>query len=305
MTAWRTTISPPRHVGPHHESHNRCPPGPFSPVPVNRASTDCRISACYRRKNALSPSPTLGHLLNVSSTNSPLPPWVRGLADNLAAAKLLLDSTLESRNRLALILLDSALEIGFREYLENVKKITGLDPEDMKHREKLNKVVRRNSPITDEDWTRLDFFYQLRCDCYHESASLTMNDSLIGEFYTLVSSIIDLLFDVTISAYVPTQAEIIGKPAGPLAIPISAAATDVEEIVIALFDGPLKTTKDIVEKLKQKGSRRSMTPSNISSRMADAKYRHLFYKAADGWTLSDAGRDRFFEVFSRVQGGTE
>ena len=241
----------------------------------------------------------------MSSSNAPLPPWVRGLADNLAAAKLLLDSTLESRNRLALILLDSALEIAFREYLENVKKITGLDPEDMKHREKLIKVVRKNSPITDADWTRLDFFYQLRCDCYHESASLTMNDSLIGEFYTLVSSVIDLLFDVTISAYVPTQAEIIGKPASPPSIPVSAAETDVEEIVIALFDGPLKTTKEIAEKLKQKGSRRNMTASKISSRMSDGRYKYLFYKSAGGLTLSDAGRDRFFEVFSRTQGGTE
>src|SRR2546428_3399862 len=109
----------------------------------------------------------------MSSSNAPLPPWVRGLADNLAAAKLLLDSTLESRNRLALILLDSALEIGFREYLENVKKITGLDEEAMKHRETLVKVVRRNSRIIEDDWTRVDFFYVLRCNCYHESASLT------------------------------------------------------------------------------------------------------------------------------------
>ncbi len=90
---------------------------------------------------------------------NPLPPWVRGIADNLAAAKLLLDSVLESRNRLALILLDSALEIGFREYLENVKKITGLDDDAMKHRENLIKVVGRNSKITEDDWTQIDFFY--------------------------------------------------------------------------------------------------------------------------------------------------
>ena len=240
----------------------------------------------------------------MSTASSPLPPWVRGLADNLAAAKLLLDSTLESRNRLALILLDSALEIAFREYLENVKKITGLDPDEMKHREKLNKVVRKNSPITDADWGQIDFFYQLRCDCYHESASLTLNDTLIGEFYTLVSSIVDLLFDVTISAHLPDQAHIVGKALSPPSVPVSAASSDIEEIVIALFDGPLKSTKEAAEKLKQKGSRRSMSPSRISSRMSDAAYKHLFYEGADGWTLSNAGRDRFFEVFGRAQGGT-
>jgi hypothetical protein len=240
----------------------------------------------------------------VSASTNPLPPWVRGLADNLAAAKLLLDSTLESRNRLALILLDSALEIGFREYLENVKKITG-NPEAMRHRETLIKMVRKNSQITDADWGQIDFFYQLRCDCYHESASLTLNDTLIGEFYTLVSSIVDLLFDVTISAHLPNQADIMGKTLSPLSIPVSAARSDVEEIVIALFDGPFKTTKEISEKLKQKGSKRRMTPSKISSRMSDAKYKHLFYAGADGWILSDAGRDRFFEVADRGKGGTE
>jgi len=237
---------------------------------------------------------------------TPLPPWVRGIADNLAAAKLLVDSTLEYRNRLALILLDSALEIGFREYLDNVKRIAGLDPEAMKHRENLIKVVRRNSQITETDWGRLDFFYQLRCNCYHESASLTISDTLIAEYYTLVSSIVDLLFDVTISAHLPNQEDIIGKSvSGPaIALPINKARSDLEEIVIALFDGSLRSSTEIAERLKQKGSRRRMTPSKISSRMSDSNYRHFFYNGADGWTLSDAGRDRFFEVFMRATRGT-
>lgn len=238
----------------------------------------------------------------MTSSPSALPPWVRGLADNLAAAKLLLDSRLESRNRLALIVLDSALEIAFREYLENVKKITGLDPEEMKHREKLLKVMRRNSSIVDDDWTRLDFFYQLRCDCYHESASLTLSDSLIGEFYTLVSSSIDLLFDTTISAHVPEWGEIIGERARPRTVPLSAAESDVEEIVIALFDGFAEGYKDIAERLKRKGSRRGLTPSRISSLMSHGSYKHFFYNSSDGWVLSDAGRDRFFEIFGRTMG---
>jgi len=243
--------------------------------------------------------------VTLPATTTPLPPWVRGIADNLAAAKLLLDSTLESRNRLALILLDSALEIGFREYLENVKKITGLDEEAMKHRETLVKVVRRNSRIIQDDWTRVDFFYVLRCNCYHESASLTLSDTLIAEFYTLVSSIVDLLFDVTISAHLPDQEDIIRKSAsGPaIALPISKARSDVEEIVMALFDGPLKDSTEIAERLKQKGSRRRMAPSKISSRMSDANYRHFFYNGAEGWTLSDAGRDRFFAIFDRATRG--
>jgi len=231
---------------------------------------------------------------------NPLPPWVRGIADNLAAAKLLLDSVLESRNRLALILLDSALEIGFREYLENVKKITGLDDDAMKHRENLIKVVGRNSKITEDDWTQIDFFYELRCNCYHESASLTLNDTLIAEFYTLVSSIVDLLFDVTISAHLPDQADIIRKSAlGPaITLPINKARSEIDEIIMALFDGPLKSTKEIAERLKQKGSRRRLTPSKISGRMSATK--HFFYDGPDGWTLSDAGRDRFFEIFDRA-----
>ena len=231
---------------------------------------------------------------------------MRGIADNLAAAKLLIDSTLEYRNRLALILLDSALEIAFREYLSHVKHIE-IDPDAAKYRENLVKVVKRNSKITENDWRRIDFFYELRCNCYHEGASLTISDTLIAEDYTLVSSTVDLLFDVTVSAHLPNQEDIIQKfVSGPaIALPISKAKSDLEEIVIALFDGPLKSPTEIADRLKQKGSRRRMSPSKISSRMSDSNYRHFFYNGTDGWTLSDAGRDRFFEVFMRATGGQD
>ncbi|MEM0478048.1 MAG: hypothetical protein QXH32_02140 [Candidatus Caldarchaeum sp.] len=44
-------------------------------------------------------------------------PWTRGLVEALKGVKIIRNSKLETRNRLALILLDSILEIAFKHFL--------------------------------------------------------------------------------------------------------------------------------------------------------------------------------------------
>jgi len=53
-------------------------------------------------------------------------PWLKGIAETLSAAKLVMNSGLATRNRHALILLDSALEVSFKEFLLYVVGIKDL-----------------------------------------------------------------------------------------------------------------------------------------------------------------------------------
>jgi hypothetical protein len=50
-------------------------------------------------------------------------PWVVGLLDSIIAADLIFKSSLEQKNRICLIILDSIVEIGYKEYLVNEKNI--------------------------------------------------------------------------------------------------------------------------------------------------------------------------------------
>ena len=73
-------------------------------------------------------------------------PWIRGLVETLTAVKLLRRSSIETRNRQALILLDSVLEIGFKNFLNYEKKLK-LDKGSaiFKFRDSLHKVVKKNT----------------------------------------------------------------------------------------------------------------------------------------------------------------
>ena len=100
-------------------------------------------------------------------------PWIRGLVDALTAVKLLRCTSIETKNRQALILLDSVLEIGFKNYLifEKQIKLEKTNPV-LQFRDKLHKLVKEKTsglfeikPWTDNQvWQLIDFYYEARCN---------------------------------------------------------------------------------------------------------------------------------------------
>jgi len=54
---------------------------------------------------------------NLANVMEEIKPWLRGIVDNIKASELLRVTHLENRNRIRLILLDTALEISFKHYL--------------------------------------------------------------------------------------------------------------------------------------------------------------------------------------------
>ena len=86
-------------------------------------------------------------------------PWLLGIIESLKCVALIRSSSLSTRNRLSLIMLDSTLEISLRQYLQNIKKIT-LDPKEHRPRHELFKIAKKNIDVPSEVWEHLDYILE-------------------------------------------------------------------------------------------------------------------------------------------------
>lgn len=134
------------------------------------------------------------------SANEPVhdaAPWTRGLTDGMIAVEMIFRSNLSERNRIALILLDSNLEIAFKEYIVNGtgtyvsdSKITSL----FSKRHLVHEEVKLSKPLTNRFWNRVTYYYDLRCKLVHERATVPISDASIEEFRKLVRHALSELF---------------------------------------------------------------------------------------------------------------
>lgn len=93
-----------------------------------------------------------------------LSPWLHGVIDTLVGAEVLRTSTIPNRNRLAVILIDSAFETACRAFLQHKEKIKL--QETHRHRENLISAVKAKLPhIVEQVWDDINYYYQdIRCD---------------------------------------------------------------------------------------------------------------------------------------------
>jgi len=121
-------------------------------------------------------------------------PWTEGLRDGVIATDLLYKAHLAQKNRIALIVLDSTLEIAFKDYLVHVKKI-GRDKfrKIIDYRTEVIKEVRLSTQVSEEDWGQLEYYYKLRCDLIHEKASAVIPDKDIVNYRALVERTLNQL----------------------------------------------------------------------------------------------------------------
>jgi hypothetical protein len=103
---------------------------------------------------------------------------------------------LEHKNRFALILLDSCLEIAFRDYLAHVKNIK-FDRKQFT-RAALIDAMKKNSQIPDDMWKSIDYFYELRCSLIHELATPEIIESDIEDFREIVSTVLFALHGLAV-----------------------------------------------------------------------------------------------------------
>jgi len=133
-------------------------------------------------------------------------PWTKGLYEGVIAVDVVSKQHLAQKNRIALILLDSTIEIAFKEYLVNEVKTYYSDAQlavifSKRHlvHDEIKKHKKQVS-IADGDWKKLSYYNGLRNKLVHERASAGISNADIEEFRSLVEKILAKLYKLNFSA---------------------------------------------------------------------------------------------------------
>lgn len=124
-------------------------------------------------------------------------PWVKGLYEAIIAVNELPKLKLDQNNRISLLLLDSTLEIGFKDYLVNESRETYAEDrlgKIMSNRSEVHKEIKKHIHLADSTWKKIEYFYKLRCDLVHKRASATVSDSDINSFKAMCEIVLKKLF---------------------------------------------------------------------------------------------------------------
>ncbi len=123
-------------------------------------------------------------------------PWTTGLYESIIATELIVRQRLNQKNRIALILLDSTLEIGFKDYLVNESGQHYSDADLLKlfkNRKDVYDEVNKYVPLS--KWrAKIDYYYGLRCKLIHERASAGITDPEVSDYRQVVEQILNRLF---------------------------------------------------------------------------------------------------------------
>jgi len=122
-------------------------------------------------------------------------PWTSGLQDSIIAADSVSNLTLSHKNRIALIVIDSTLEIGYKEYLvnehnmgiTNFKKIAD-------NRSEIQKEVFNKINVSPADQKKINHYYRLRCDLIHQRATPNISDPEIQDYRKIVEDLLNKMF---------------------------------------------------------------------------------------------------------------
>lgn len=125
-------------------------------------------------------------------------PWTQGLYEGVIAADLIFKQHLEQKNRVALIVLDSTLEIAFKEYLVNESGTHYSDSQIssiFKNRTAVhNEIKKYATTISKDTWKKIKHYYDLRCKLVHERATVGINDTQIQDFRDVVERVLKKLY---------------------------------------------------------------------------------------------------------------
>ena len=131
-------------------------------------------------------------------------PWTVGLVEAMAAVDVVLGQKFDTKNRIALILLDSNFEISLKEFIVHRTDLFHPGTFDDAHiaklfsrRHQVVDAVKKAVPsLPDTDITKAKHFYLLRNKLIHERASSTVTDNDIESYRSTIHTILKILFDL-------------------------------------------------------------------------------------------------------------
>jgi hypothetical protein len=146
--------------------------------------------------------PRAEHLASLNKTVVEQSPWTLGLVEAIAAVDIVRRQSLETKNRHALILLDSSFEIALKEFIVHR---TDLFPSHkfgdkellalFARRSSVISLIQKNVPGIDSAlFARAQHYYNLRNKLVHERATVGVLDSDIRNYKLVVQQVLTVLF---------------------------------------------------------------------------------------------------------------
>lgn len=233
-------------------------------------------------------------------------PWMRGIIDTLVGAELLRASTIPHRNRLAVILIDSAFETACRAFLQHKHKVKLSDAH--KHRDNLMSTVKSKLSSVDPDvWGNINFYYEeIRCDFYHESAGKTITDTTLLDYRDTVEFVLDQALGADIRRAVEVALQHVMTPASidhgdndKTPIHVSEISDRLGKIVVAVAQLQPKRVDEVNEFFKREGDGLRLKAKEFTNVLArNDGSRKLFYfdRSQKRWTLSGLGKFRLKQL---------
>ncbi len=127
-------------------------------------------------------------------------PWTTGLYESMAAVDIILKRGFDQRNRIALLIIDSTLEIAFKEYLVNEVGGERYGDDRLKklfeNRISVHDEIKKHVDWPEKVWRRISYFYDLRRKMIHERATVSISDSNIENFRAVAQDVLKRLFNL-------------------------------------------------------------------------------------------------------------
>lgn len=128
-------------------------------------------------------------------------PWTLGLVEGIAAVDIISRQRLETRNRIALILLDSSFEIALKEFIVHDAVLFPLKQFTDQHLKNL--FLNRNDVITaisqkvaipTDELRKVRHYYAIRNKLIHERATVDITDTDVETYRETIETILGTLF---------------------------------------------------------------------------------------------------------------
>jgi len=126
-------------------------------------------------------------------------PWIKGAYEGIIAVEELPKLKLDQNNRLSLLILDSTLEIAFKDFLVHEKQIQMSDADLaklMRNRSSVHNRVKKLVNLRKGTWEKVEYFYQLRCDLIHKRSSGDIRSDELETFKETVQYILNKLMRI-------------------------------------------------------------------------------------------------------------
>lgn len=133
-------------------------------VPIPRKTNQKYIDVIKRNNKAI-------------ATNKP---WVKGTYEALIAVEEISKLNIEQNNRISLLILDSTLEIAFKDYLANETPTNTYAAARlatiMGNRASVHTEIALYVRFKRDTWARINYYYNLRCELVHKRVAVTITD---------------------------------------------------------------------------------------------------------------------------------